>query len=230
MTRQKPSRTKQMKKAVSPAAANAREATVRAADATRDWAAPKVESTVDWAAPKVETAKGWVAPKVEPAYDKIAPAIGAAVASALAATEPVRTEAGHRGAAAVAALKGDVSAPKPKKHRLRKLLLLGTVLGAAYAGWKAYLKRNTDPVDAWTTPSTMSTPPAAPLVTPAGTTMTDDPAGASPDEAIADEADEAEAQAGEGTVDLTTTEPVTKARAKKVSDAAAKGAGKSSSR
>ena len=52
----------------------------------------------------------------------------------------------------------------------------------------------------------------------AGGIPTDDPAGASPDEALADAAAEEEAP-----VDLTTTEPVSAASAKKVSQAAAKG-------
>ena len=209
--------------AVSPVAADARDAAVRYADATRDWAAPKVETAVDWAAPKVGTARDWAAPKVEPAVDKVKsdvlPAVAGAVATALAATEPARAEAANRGSAALAALKGEVAPPKKRKHRVRKLFLLATVLGAAYAGWKAWLARSNDPVDAWTTPATPVVPAAAPVgnvTAVSSTSVTDDPAGASPDEALAD-------AAGEDEVDLTTTEPVSTARAKKVSEAAAKG-------
>jgi hypothetical protein len=239
-TLQKKSRTKarhankRAAKAVSPVAADARDAAVRYADATRDWAAPKVETAVDWAAPKVETAvdwaapkvgtaKDWAAPRMEPAVDRVKsdvlPAVAGAVATALAATEPARSEAALRGSAAFAALKGEVAPPKQKKHRLRKLFVLATVLGAGYAGWKAWLARSNDPVDAWTTPATPAAPAAAPVgnVTAVGSTpTTDDPAGASPDEALADAAEEDK-------VDLTTTEPVSSARAKKVSDVAAKG-------
>ena len=139
-TLQKKSRTKarhankRAAKAVSPVAADARDAAVRYADATRDWAAPKVETAVDWAAPKVDTAKDWAAPKVEPAVDKVKsdvlPAVAGAVTTALAATEPARAEAANRGSAALAALKGEVDPPKAKKHRVRKLFLLATVLGA----------------------------------------------------------------------------------------------------
>ena len=236
-TLQKKSRTKarhahkRAAKAVSPVAADARDATVRYADATRDWAAPKVETAVDWAAPKVGTARDWAGPKVEPAVDKVKsdvlPVIAGAVATALAATEPARGEAANRGSAALAALKGEIDPPKTKKHRVRKLFLLASVLGAAYAGWKAYLARSNDPVDAWTTPPTPAAPAAAPVgnvtavSSTATTPTTDDPAGASPDEALADATDETD-------VDLTTTEPVSPARAKKVSQAAAKGNSKAS--
>lgn len=232
-TLQKKSRTtarrdnKRASKAVSPVAADAREATVRYADATRDWAAPKVETAVDWAAPKVGTAKDWAAPRVEPAVDKVKsdvlPVVAGAVATALAATEPARTEAATRGSAALAALKGEVAPPRQKKHRIRKLFVLASVLGAAYAGWKAWAARSSDPVDAWTTPVSPAPAPVG-TVTAVGAPVTDDPAGASPDEALADAA--AEEQADQ--VDLTTTEPVSSARAKKVSDAAAKGRTKSS--
>ena len=120
------------------------------------------------------------------------------MATALAASEPARTEAATRGSAALAALKGEVAPPKQKKHRVRKVFLLATVLGAAYAGWKAWLARSNDPVDAWTTPATPAVPAAAPVgnVTAVSSTpTTDDPAGASPDEALAD-------AAGEDKVDL----------------------------
>ena len=170
---------------------------------------------------------------MEPAVDKVKsdvlPAIAGAVATALAATEPARGEAANRGSAALAALKGEIDPPKAKKHRVRKLFLLATVLGAAYAGWKAYVARSNDPVDAWTTPPMSAAPAAAPVgnVTAVSSTSdaptTDDPAGASPDEALADATEEAQ-------VDLTTTEPVSTARAKKVSEAAAKGNSKAATK
>jgi hypothetical protein len=164
-----------------------------------------------------------VEPAVEKVKSDVLPAIAGAVVSALAATEPARGEAATRGSAALAALKGEVGPPRRSKHRIRKLFLLTAVLGGAYAGWKAWVARNTDPVDAWTTaPPAPSARPQTPVgsVTPvsAGGIPTDDPAGASPDEALADAAAEEEAP-----VDLTTTEPVSAASAKKVSQAAAKG-------
>ena len=137
------------------------------ADATKDWAAPKVETAKDWAAPKVETG-------VDKVKTDVLPVVAGAVTAALAASEPVRTEAASRGSAALAALKGEIEAPKPKKHRIRKLFVLATVLGAAYAGWKAWAaqQQSTDPVSPWTTDSTTSMSTVSP-VRPA----TDDPGG-----------------------------------------------------
>lgn len=246
-TLEKTSRTKARRarkraaKTLSPAAVEAREATLRAAD----WAAPKVETAVDWAAPKVESAREWAAPrvgvarewaepKVEPVVDKVrkdvVPAVTGAVVTALAATEPQRSEIASRGAAALAALRGEVEKPKPKKHRLRRLVLLTTVVGAAYAAWKAYTARNQNPVDAWTSPppATTATPStevgSVPAVGAEPSHVTDDAAGASPDEALADAADEAKPEPP-----AATTEPVSPAQAKKVAGAAAKGAGKGTS-
>gem|GEM_PF-2275752 len=200
------------------------------ADATKDWAAPKVETAKEWAAPKVEKSKDWAAPKVETGVDKVKtdvlPAVAGAVTAALAATEPVRTEAASRGTAALAALKGDVEAPKPKKHRIRKLFILATVLGAAYAGWKAWAaqQQSSDPVSPWTSDSTTAMSTVSP-VRPA----TDDPGGAGPDEALADAVDEATAVEDDSPAATEpVTEVVTPSDAKKVSDAASKGATKKS--
>jgi hypothetical protein len=201
------------------------------ADATKDWAAPKVETAKDWAAPKVETAKDWAAPKVESGVDKVKtdvlPVVAGAVTAALAASEPVRTEAASRGSAALAALKGEVEAPKPRKHRIRKLFVLATVLGAAYAGWKAWAsqQQSSDPVSPWTTDSSTTSMSTVSPVRPA----TDDPGGAVPDEALADAVDEATAvEDGSPAAPEPVTEPVTPSNAKKVSDAANKGATKKS--
>ena len=201
------------------------------ADATKDWAAPKVETAKDWAAPKVETAKDWAAPKVESGVDKVKtdvlPVVAGAVTAALAASEPVRTEAASRGSAALAALKGEVEAPKPKKHRIRKLFVLATVLGAAYAGWKAWAsqQQSSDPVSPWTSDSSTTSMSTVSPVRPA----TDDPGGAGPDEALADAVDEATAvEEGSPAVTEPVTEEVTPSNAKKVSDAASKGATKKS--
>jgi hypothetical protein len=178
-------------------------------DATKDWAAPKVESGVD----KVKT--------------DVLPVVAGAVTAALAASEPVRTEAASRGSAALAALKGEVEAPKPKKHRIRKLFVLATVLGAAYAGWKAWAsqQQSSDPVSPWTSDSSTTSMSTVSPVRPA----TDDPGGAGPDEALADAVDEATAvEDGSPSATQPVTEPVTPSNAKKVSDAASKGAPKKS--
>jgi len=215
-------------KKVSPVASDARDTAVRYAETTRDWAAPKVEAAKGWAAPKVE-------PAVEKVKDDVVPAVAAAVTAALAASEPVRTEAAQRGSAALLALKGELEAPKPKKHRLRKLFLLAGVLGAAYAGWKAWAAQSSagSPTEPWTTTGTSGAAGSS-MGTVTGVTSattrpsTDDTAGAGPDEAIADAADEAKAEdeSPAGSAAGTTTEPVTPKNARKVSDAASKGSSK----
>ncbi|MGH8971083.1 MAG: hypothetical protein ACRDV1_14175 [Actinomycetes bacterium] len=208
-------RARRANKKVAPAASDAREGAIRYAEATRDWAAPKAEATRDWAAPKVE-------PAVSKVKEDVLPKVAGAVAAALAASEPARDEAKTRGTAAIAALKGEVEAPKPKRHRVRKLFLLAGVLGAAYAGWKAWAAGRSDAPEPWATPATTSdttgnVSPVGAGVTPVG----DDFAGASPDEALADAAEEAE---------LTTTaeaapetETVTPKRARKVNKASEAG-------
>lgn len=229
---------------VAPLAADAREAALRYAESTKGWAAPRAAAAKDVAKDKME-------PALEKVTHDIVPAVAAAVTGALAASEPVRHEAATRGSAALAALKGEVAPPKRKKHRLRKLFLLASVLGAAYAGWKAFVAQqqsaDSHPVDAWRTPSgaspayaasTATTPagasngspgvtaPSAAPVAPVDRPTTDDPAGAGPDEALADAADEAEGDKT-GSTSTRTTETVSATQAKKTSEAAAKGAGKS---
>ena len=208
---------------VAPLAADARDTAARYASTTRDWAAPKAAAAKDWAAPKVE-------PAVEKVKSDVVPAVAGAVTAALAAAEPVRHEAASRGSAALAALKGEVEAPKPKKHRLRKFFLLASVLGAAYAGWKAWSAQSaqSDPVDAWKTPSGGTTPAAAMTTSGAGVSVvppvdrptTDDPGGAGPDEAVADAVDEAVASGESDDKPTVTTETVTPAAAKKTAQAA----------
>ena len=206
------------------------------------------EGTKEWATPKAVAAKEWAAPRVEPAVTKVreevVPVVAGAVTGALAASEPVRQEAGRRGKAAVAALKGELDAPKPKKHRLRKLMLVVSVLGAAYAGWKAFFKSSddSDPTSPWTTPSSgMSTSPSTgtagtsfgngsgadgaggPVLASDTKPETQDVGGASPDEALADEAAESAAVEDSTAANAEmTTEPVTPSAAKKASSAAAK--------
>ena len=178
-------------KKVAPVASDARDNAMRYAESTRDWAAPKVEAAKDWAAPRVEP----VATRVK---DDVLPKVAGAVTAALAASEPAREEARTRGTAAIAALRGEVEAPKPKKHRVRKLFLLAGVIGAAVAGWKAWVGQQNRQPDPWATP--ISSPPTMAGTStgssaPTGSTLgsapvTDDAAGASPDEALADAAEE----------------------------------------
>jgi hypothetical protein len=186
-----------------PVASDARESALKYAETTRDWAAPKVEAAKDWAAPRVE-------PVTARVKDDVIPKVAAAVAAALAASEPAREEAKTRGTAAIAALRGEVEAPRPKKHRLRKLFLLAGVVGAAVAGWKAWVGQQDRKPEPWATPigtassagvgtggtagstgSGLTAGTAAATPGTAGITkVTDDAAGASPDEALADAAEE----------------------------------------
>lgn len=232
------SRTKTLRKQTRSKARAANKKAAPVAAEARDTAARYAGQTRDWAAPRVEAAKGWAAPRVEPAVEKVQkdvlPAVAGAVTAALAASEPARHEAASRGSAALAALKGEVAPPKPKKHRVRKLFLLATVLGAAYAGWKAWAaKSSADPAQAWSSNSSSygagssagSSASGVTSVSAAARPTTDDTAGAGPDEALADAADEAkvEDEPAGGKAAGTTTEKVTPKNARKVSDAAAKG-------
>ena len=166
----------------------------------RDKAAPLIADARERTAPLLAEAREKTAPFVAEAREKAAPALHeakdrinsdvlpvltAAVAAAAAATEDVREETGKRGKAAVAALKGEVEAPK-QTHKLRNLLvLLG--LGGLVA-FVVKKKSDREPSTAW---QSSYTP------TPASTTSggahkaeepADDAAGASPDVAAADAA------------------------------------------
>jgi hypothetical protein len=209
--------TRRAGKKVAPVASDARESAIRYAETTRDWAAPKVEAARDWAAPHVE-------PVTSRVREDVLPKVAGAVTAALAASEPVREEARTRGTAAIAALRGEIEAPKPKRHRFRKFVLLVGVIGAAVAGWRAWAGQQSSKPEPWATPlrpaggtgaagsgsgggttgsgtstgggsSTSSTSPSgspAGVATAASTSgpVTDDVAGASPDEALADAAEE----------------------------------------
>ena len=216
-------------KKVSPVASDARESAARYAESTRDWAAPKVEAAREWAAPHVEAGAARV-------KDDVLPRVAGAVTAALAASEPAREEAMTRGTAAIAALRGEVEAPKPKKHRLRKLFLLAGVVGAAVAGWKAWVGQTNRQPEPWATPIGTASSAGAGTGGTAGSSatsgsaraaaapVTDDAAGASPDEALADKAEEdavgAEkstpgARSGSITSTTSTTEKVPPKAAKK---------------
>lgn len=158
---------------------------------------PQVESAVETArekaGPVIVEARDKAAPVVADAREKLTtevlPVITAAIAAAEAATEPVRDETKRRGKATVAALKGQIDAPKPKRHWFRKTLLVLGVLGIA--GFIA--KRLADRPSTTTWESTPAPAPAP--ASPAGahrasTPDTDDQGGASPDVAAADAAAE----------------------------------------
>jgi hypothetical protein len=199
----------------------------------------------------VEAAREWAAPHVEAGTTRVKedvlPRVASAVTAALVASEPAREEAKTRGTAAIAALKGEIEAPKPKRHRVRKLFLLATVVGAAVAGWKAWVGQTNRQPEPWATPigtassagtgtggtagSSTGTGTGGTAGSSTGTGMraaatpvTDDAAGASPDEALADQAEEdavsaetatSGASSGTGPSTTSTTEKVPPKAAKK---------------
>jgi hypothetical protein len=196
------------------------------AESTRDWAAPKVEAAREWAVPHVEAG----ATRVK---DDVLPRVAGAVTAALAASEPAREEAKTRGSAAFAALKGEIEAPKPKRHRMRKLVLLAGVIGAAVAGWKAWVGQTNRQPEPWATPiGTASSAGAGTSGTAGSTTGTgmrtaatpvaDDKAGASPDEALADKAEEDAVSVEKSTPGASTSRPSTTSTTEKVPPKAAK--------
>ena len=158
----------------------------------RDKTAPFLAEARDKAAPLVAEAREKSAPVLNEAKDRIntdvLPVITAAVAAAGAATEDVRGETAKRGKAAVAALKGEVEAPK-QTHKLRNLLvLLG--LGGLVA-FVVKKKSDREPTTAWQSSYT-PTPAADATSTTGGAHKAEEPAddaaGASPDVAAADAA------------------------------------------
>ena len=172
---------------------------------------PQVESAVETArekaGPVIVEAREKAAPVVAEARDKITtdvlPVIAAAIVAADERTEPFRDETKRRGKATVAALKGEIEAPKPKRHWFRNTLLVLGLLGIA--GFVA--KRLSDRPSTTTWESTPAPAPAAPASSGSSTSgsssgssasssagahraETTDQGGASPDVAAADAAAE----------------------------------------
>ncbi|HET7328825.1 MAG TPA: hypothetical protein VFJ14_16255 [Nocardioidaceae bacterium] len=165
------------------------------------------EQAMGRVAPVIDDARGRLAPLVEEArtqtnetlipaarsavgnarstYDeKVAPQVGAALASATAASEPYREEAKRRGVAALAAARGEVPAPKKKSHKVRNLLvLLG--LGGLAAFAVNYFK---DDSASWKSDYPTAVPDPSDPISPAesASAVTDDAGAASPDVALAD--------------------------------------------
>ncbi|MGH3354826.1 MAG: DUF5324 family protein [Nocardioidaceae bacterium] len=120
-------------------------------------------------------------------HDDVVPSLAAAVAHATEVSEPYREEAKKRGAAAMLAMKGELEAPAPKKksHKLRKLVLLLGLGGAAAYGYKK-LTSNDDAAWQSSYEPTPAPPTAGPRPTPVPDPTGDDAAAAAPDEALAD--------------------------------------------
>ncbi|MEU9554525.1 DUF5324 family protein [Streptomyces fumanus] len=176
---------------VAPYADTAKERAAHYAHEARVRLAPKVSQAADQArlqygahlAPKLEQARSHVPPKVDQAAQEAAVRARLAarqaaefsrprIEQAVAAAGPVRDEAALRGAAALAALRGQVSAAEiqklARKHQrrakagraARMLLILGAVAGGAFAAWKWWDKQ--------ANPDWLVEPPAATEVPEAG--------------------------------------------------------------
>jgi hypothetical protein len=161
------------------------------------------EQAKDLVTPVVEDARERVIPAAESAaeqakakfHDTVLPQAAALVAAAEAASEPYRAEAKRRGAATLAAAKGELEVPK-KSHKLRNLLVL-LMLGGVIFAVVRYLSK--DDTAGWESdyPATGPTPvPDEPTAAGTGaaagaqgaeeTDKADDVAAAGPDEALAD--------------------------------------------
>ncbi|MFG2355009.1 DUF5324 family protein [Streptomyces sp. NPDC048521] len=187
---------------VAPYADTAKERAAHYAQEARVRLAPVVSQAAEQArdqydarlAPRLEQARAHVPPKVDLAAHEAAirtrkAARQAAVYSrpkiehAVAATVPVRDEAAARGAAALAALRGQVSAQDIQKlvrrnqrrskvgRSVKVLALLTVVAGGAFAAWKWWDKQ--------ANPDWLVEPPAATEVPESGRLSTVDGSGTS---------------------------------------------------
>lgn len=179
---------------LAPHVENAREKAAPLLADARDKAAPVIAEAREKAAPLIAEAREKATPAVAEAKDRftteVVPMLTAALAAATEATEEVRDETKKRGKATVAALKGEVEAPKKNRHRVRKFVLVIGVGGVVAAVAKKLSDRQAS--TAWqsaytppapTTPVTPSPPQAG-----AHKAEADDEGGASPDVAVADSA------------------------------------------
>jgi vacuolar-type H+-ATPase subunit H len=153
-----------------------------------------VETARDKAGPVIAEAREKAAPAVSDARDRISteviPAITAAIAAANEATEEVRGEAGKRGKAAVAALKGEVEAPK-ETHRFRNFLVILGLGGAiAFVAKKLSDRPSSTTWESNYTPAPAPTPPTSAAGAHRAEGEGDDQGGSSPDVAKADAAAE----------------------------------------
>jgi hypothetical protein len=162
------------------------------------------EQAKDLVTPVIEDARERVIPAAESAaeqakatfHDTVLPQAAALVAAAEAASEPYRAEAKRRGAATLAAAKGEIEVPK-ETHRFRNLVLLLVLGGVVFAVVRYFTK---DDSAGWESdyPATGPTPvPDEPVAATTGVAAAgapaaeeadeaDDAAAAGPDEALAD--------------------------------------------
>lgn len=150
-----------------PVLADARDKVTPVLAEARDKAAPFFADARDKAAPVLADARDKAAPLVADAKDKITsdvlPAVVAALAAVDSATEDARAESLRRGTAVVAALKGEVEAPRKKRRKLPALLVVLGLGGIAFA--VAKLLGGRQPTTSW---QSSYTPPPAPVPPPAG--------------------------------------------------------------
>jgi hypothetical protein len=210
---------------VAPYADTAKDRAALYAQEARVRLAPKVSQATEQAraqarlqygvhvAPRLEQARSHVPPKVDQAaHDAAARTRKAArqaadysrprFEQAVSAAGPVRDEATARGAAALAALRGQVSAKEiqrlVRKHERRAkagravkmLAVLGVLAGGAFAAWKWWDKQ--------ANPDWLVEPPAATEVPESGHLTSVDGSGALDPEVEAKEAEEEAARRDEG--------------------------------
>ncbi|MFI9721002.1 DUF5324 family protein [Streptomyces sp. NPDC052396] len=130
---------------VAPYAGTARDAAVHYAHEARERLAPLMAEAAQQARAQYDA---HLQPRLEQARETLPPRVGQAAARALEAAEPVRDEALARGGAALAALRGQVSAAevdklvRQRQRRCRagrvakRLAILGLLAGGAVAAWK----------------------------------------------------------------------------------------------
>lgn len=212
--------------AVAPYAGTAKDAAVHYAHEARTRVGPKVAEAAHQARsqydahlqPRLEHARGTLPPKVDAAATRAAcrtrqaarhaaeytaPRLENAVTSARAAAEPVREEAVARGSAALAALRGQVTAAEiakiQKKHSRRakcgrlakRLTVLGILAGAAVVAWRWWDKQ--------ANPDWLVEPPAPTEVSDRGRlSAVDGSEGAALDPEVQAKQDEADERRGGG--------------------------------
>ncbi|MFJ8634972.1 DUF5324 family protein [Streptomyces sp. NPDC093568] len=164
--------------------------------------APYLEQARSHVPPKVDQAAHDAAARTRKAAKQAADYSRPRLEQAVAAAAPVRDEATARGVAALAALRGQVSAREiqklVRKHERRAkagrvvkmLAVLGAVAGGAFAAWKWWDKQ--------ANPDWLVEPPAATEVPESGHLTSVDGSGALDPEVEAKEAEEEAARRDEG--------------------------------
>jgi hypothetical protein len=149
---------------VAPYASSARQKGAQAAHDAVEALAPRLDEAFDRVTPAVEAARGKVT-------DELLPRLSEALTAA--AATPVAVEAARRGKATMAAARGELSFPEPKKKGrwLRRFAIIAAVAGVAVV----VLRRVLGDKDAdWqaarpTTPYAPSTPASPSTSAPSGT-------------------------------------------------------------